>query len=127
MDLAESLACFNRAHAENVVSVARELGGFDCVLSGELNMQSSNDLAPLLDAALEDCGPGSRLVLDLSRVTYVASMGVGLLSTLMVKAERKSVTLVLLDVPPRVQKILEVLGLLAFFRIERSDGGRGPA
>jgi anti-anti-sigma factor len=127
MDLTERLAGFNRIHAENSVAIVRDLGGFDCVLSGELDMQTSNDLAPLLDAALEDCAPGSRFVLDLSRVTYVASMGVGLLSTLMVKAERKSIALVLLDVPPRVQKIMEVLGLLAFFRVERRDEGRGPA
>jgi anti-anti-sigma factor len=125
MDLAERLDGFNRSHAKETAAIARARGGFDVALSGELDMQTSNALTPLLEETLHECSPGSRLVLDLSRVTYIASMGVGLLSTLMVKAEQKSVTLVLLDIPPRVRTIMDALGLLSFFNEEKRSGGGG--
>jgi len=121
------LESFNRGHAGDPVTIARTREGFDVALSGELDMQASNDLSPLLEATLQECSAGARLVLDLSRVTYVASMGVGLLSTLMVKAARKTVNLVLLDIPPRVRQVMDVLGLLSFFVEERSPGKGGPA
>jgi anti-anti-sigma factor len=127
MNLGELLGSFNGTHAAEPVAIGRSREGFDVALSGELDMQASNDLAPLLDAVLQECSAGARLVLNLSRVTYVASMGVGLLSTLMVKAERKSVNLVLLDIPPRVRQIMDVLGLLSFFAEERSPGEGGSA
>jgi anti-anti-sigma factor len=124
MDLAERLDGYNKAKADKPVAIVRERGGFNIVLSGELDMQVSNDLAPLLNAALNECSSGSRIVLDMSRVTYIASMGVGLLTNLMAKAELRSVSLVLLDVPSRVRKILEVLGLLSFFTEETGDKER---
>jgi anti-anti-sigma factor len=122
MSLDKLLESYNGAHADKTVAIGRARDGFDVVLSGELDMQASNDLAPLLEAALQECSAGSRLVLDVSHVTYVASMGVGLLTTLMVKAERKSVNFVLRDIPPRVRNIMDALGLLSFFVEERSSG-----
>jgi anti-anti-sigma factor len=122
MDLAERLAAYNLEHAAEPAAIVRARGGFDVVLSGELDMKSSNDLAPLLDACLKECSAGSRLVLNLSRVTYIASMGVGLLANLMAKTEQNSVALVLLDVPPRVKGIMDALGLLSFFELE--DGAK---
>jgi anti-anti-sigma factor len=126
VDLAERLAAYNLEHSGEPAAVVRARGGFDVVLRGELDMKVSNDLAPLLDACLKDCSPGSRLALDLSRVAYIASMGVGLLANLMASAERQSVSLVLLDVPPRVRKIMEALGLLSFFDLEDGAGSPSP-
>jgi len=126
MGLAELLAAYNAAHGPDPAAVTRSPDGVLVLLSGELDMRVSNDLAPILDAALQDCSPGGRLLLDLSKVTYIASMGVGLLTNLMGKAERQSIRLVLVDIPPRVRKIMEVLGLMAFFNEERREGVEPP-
>jgi anti-sigma B factor antagonist len=127
MSLDLLLERFNGSRAGDPVTIARTREGFDVVLSGDLDMKASSDLSPLLEAVLQECSAGSRLALDLSHVSYVASMGVGLLSTLMAKAERKAVNLVLVDIPPRVRQIMDVLGLLSFFVEERSPGKGGPA
>jgi anti-anti-sigma factor len=126
MGIAEVLVPYNSRHAEAPVTVKSEdparlvLG-----LSGELDMKASNDLAPLLETALDLCPEGSRFVLDISKVGYVASMGVGLLANLLVSAERRRVSFALLDIPPRVRTIMDALGLLSYFHEERSPVAGG--
>jgi anti-anti-sigma factor len=121
MGFTENLASFNASHAGAPVEMrsGRE-GEIVLLLSGELDMKASGELTPLLESAVMECPERTRLLIDIHRVTYIASMGVGLLATLLSKAERKSVSLVLLDIPPRVRSIMEVLGLLSFFTEEKS-------
>ncbi len=121
MDLDEALRLYNEGHPNAKAALSRRAQGeLVLALAGELDMKASSDVAPLLEAALLECAARGRLVLDLSCVGYVSSTGVGLLSTLMVKAGRRTVTLVLLDIPPRVRAIMDALGLLSFFNVEGS-------
>lgn len=121
MDLDEALGLYNEGHPHTQAALTRREGGDLCLaLAGELDMKASSDVAPLLEAALSECAARGRLVLDLGCVGYISSTGVGLLSTLMVKAERRQVTLVLFNIPPRVRGIMDTLGLLSFFNVEGS-------
>jgi anti-anti-sigma factor len=122
MGFPEILASFNSSHGGSPVELReRDECRLKLALRGELDMKASSDLTPLLEAAVLECPPKGRLVLDLSLVNYISSTGVGLLSSILVKAEKRAVTLVLLDVPPRVRNIMETLGLLTYFTEERSS------
>jgi anti-anti-sigma factor len=124
MDFHEILEAYNERHPTVPVEIRREEPGLlELAILGELDMEASSGLKPLLEAALQYCPERGRLVLNLSHVAYIASMGVGLVSSLMVIAGKKSVSLILLDIPPRVRKIIETLGLLSFFNEERSSSG----
>jgi anti-sigma B factor antagonist len=122
MSFHEVLALYNSAHAGATVELRdREACRFVLALSGELDMKASSDLTPLLESAVLECPPKGRLVLDLSLVNYISSTGVGLLSSILVKAERRSVSLILLDIPPRVRNIMDTLGLMSYFTEEKSS------
>ncbi len=122
MALDELLREYNEGHPAGLVGSRRsECGDVVLELSGELEMKAATDIAPLLSAVLHECPARGRLVLDLRGVGYISSTGVGLLSTVMIAAERRSVRLVLLDMPARIRKIMDTLGLLSFFCLEESD------
>jgi anti-anti-sigma factor len=121
MGFDEILQRYNEGHPHALVGFARSEGGDIALsLSGELEMKASSDIGPLLDYALRECPARTRLVLDLRGVGYISSTGVGLLATLMVSADKRSITLVLLDIPPRVRNIMDTLGLTSFFNVEES-------
>jgi anti-anti-sigma factor len=121
MSLAEVLEQYNSAHRGAPVEIrAKEECLLQLALSGELDMKASSDLTPLLESAVLECPPKGRFVLDLSLVNYISSTGVGLLSSILVKSERRSVSLILLDIPPRVRNIMDTLGLMSYFTEEKS-------
>jgi anti-anti-sigma factor len=121
MLLDQALARYNESHPQALAETKYSSRGDILLgLSGDMEMKASSDMAPLLEAALLQCPGRGRLVLDLSRVGYISSSGVGLLSTTMIAAEKRSVAFVLLDIPPRVRSIMDTLGLLSFFNVEES-------
>jgi anti-anti-sigma factor len=121
MLLEQALASYNASHPQACVATRRSGSGEILLeLSGDMEMKASSDVAPLIEAAMLECPARGRLVLDLSRVGYISSTGVGLLSTTMIAAQRRSVAFVLLDIPPRVKGIMDTLGLLSFFNVEES-------
>ncbi len=120
MPLESLIGRYNELHPQARVEARKSVGQVGLSLSGELEMKVSNDLTPLLEAALFECPARGRLVLDLSGVGYISSTGVGLLATTMVAAEGRSITFVLLDIPARVRGIMDMLGLLSFFNLEES-------
>lgn len=124
MSLAETLASFNDRHSgRHIATRAGRDGEVIIGLSGELDMETAGELEPLLEAIIPTCPEHGRLILDLSRVGYIASTGVGLLTSLLVKAQALGISLILLDIPPRVRNIMNVLGLLPFFTQEWSENG----
>ena len=122
MGFPEILAAFNATHPGSLVGLRdRDECRLELALQGELDMKVSSDITPLLDAAVSDCPPKGRLILDLSLVNYISSTGGGLLSSILVKAQKREVSLILLDIPPKVRNIMDTLGLLAYFTEEKSS------
>jgi anti-anti-sigma factor len=119
MTLCEAVVAYNERHS--LAPVALRTPEQNCLalaLSGELDMQVSTALEPVLDAALRECPARGKIVLDLRLVGYISSTGVGLLATAMVEAGKRSVTLSLANIAPRVRNIIDTLGLLPFFHEE---------
>lgn len=123
MGFHEVLEAYNERNPSVPVEIRREEPGLlELAILGELDMEATSSLKPLLEAAVYHCPERGRLVLNLSHVAYIASMGLGLVSALMVLAGKKSVSLILLDIPPKVRKIIETLGMLPYFHEERTSG-----
>ena len=123
MDLGfdQELESYNERHPGALaVAHRRESGDIVLALGGELDMKASSEASPLLESALRECPSHGKLLLDMTRVGYVSSTGVGLLATTMVEANKLSIKLVLLNIPTRVWNIMNALGLLSFFAVEES-------
>jgi anti-anti-sigma factor len=117
----EVLRSYNELHPEARVETRRAKdGALVIALACDLEMKAAGEIAPLVEAALVECPARGRLLLDLHGVGYVASTGVGLLANTMVAAGKRSISFVLLDIPPRVSAIMDTLGLLSFFNVETS-------
>lgn len=117
MRIHELVPLHNSRHPASQVELRRTEGGeILLAISGELDMKVSTDLAPVLEAALFDCPSHSRFYLDMERVDYISSTGIGLLSSILMQGQKRSISLILVHVPPKVRNVMDVLGLLAFFR-----------
>lgn len=90
-------------------------------LHGRLDVRVAADLRLVLAAAVR-AGTGE-LVLDLAGLQAVDATGLGVLVGAHREAGRCSRTLVLLDVPDRVGRLLLVTRLHRVLRVERSAAG----
>jgi len=63
----------------------------------------------------------SRIILDLSKLNYISSAGIGAMMSLLQRLRRESGDLVLWRPSPKVFKILELLGFTGIFRIAATE------
>ena len=87
-----------------VARVEREAGRVLCALSGMLTYNSYNTFRPLLDA-VDTHGDGD-MVLDLGGLHFLDSNGLGMLLVLKERVSAAGRRLHLINVPPRVDKVL---------------------
>ncbi len=90
-------------------------GGSIVHLIGEVDLRTSPSLRSRLMHLLQD-NP-ARIVVDLTRVSYMDSSGVGTLVEAKRLVERKGGQLVLAGLQPRVRSVFEITQLHTFFRI----------
>jgi anti-sigma B factor antagonist len=83
------------------------------VMQPTIDAQSAWDLRPALLKALYTHGP--RLCVDLSRVTFIDSTGLGMLVGLLKEAREMDGEVRLLNAGREVQRILRVTGLETLF------------
>ena len=86
---------------------------------GRLNTASTPELHDQLRGAVRD--GGSRLVLDLSGVTYVDSMALSVFVSALKLARKEGGNLVLLRPTPPVRSLLEVTRLDRIFHIFKDE------
>lgn len=85
-------------------------GRATAVLEGEFDMAATFTVEPALERVLEE--PDVReLVVDLSRVTFVDSTGVGVLLRVHEESRRRRLELTLVPGPREVQRVFEIAGL----------------
>ncbi len=101
--------------------------GQRCELSaaGEIDLDVANQLAAMGLLSLNNTAATS-LVIDLAKVTFMDSTGLGALVTIRNASDKLSKDLSLRSVPDRVQKLLTVTGLDKAFTVD-ADDGRQPA
>jgi anti-sigma B factor antagonist len=87
-------------------------------LTGELDIGTSGPLERELDALLE--GGARRLVVDLLGITFLGSVGLGLLTRAAKRTRAIGGECVVVSDDPRILRVFEITGLDRAFRIERS-------
>jgi anti-sigma B factor antagonist len=88
-------------------------------LTGQLTVESEADLR---DAVRRHLDAGRlHLVLDLARVPYVDSCGLGTMVQAYVSAHRAGGSAKLMNITPRVRHLLSVTRLLTVFELYRPD------
>jgi anti-sigma B factor antagonist len=99
--------------------------GQQCELSaaGEIDLDVANQLAAMGLLSLNSTD-ATRLVIDLSKVTFMDSTGLGALVTIRNASDKLAKDLRLRSVPERVQKLLTVTGLDKAFTIDAGDERR---
>ncbi len=80
------------------------------VVAGDFDMQATFRVEPALERALDRPGL-SALEVDLSRLRFVDSTGIGVLLRVEAEARERGVTLTIHPPPPEVHRIFELSGV----------------
>jgi len=104
--------------AELDVSVGMLDGSALVTVSGEIDVYTSPLLQERLVEVLRD--GSSRIVLDLSEVTFLDSTGLGVLITALKRCRSADGDLILVTAQPNVLKVLEITGLNDVFDVQES-------
>jgi anti-sigma B factor antagonist len=80
------------------------------VLSGEFDMRATFTVEPALARVLEEPGL-RRLVVDLSRLSFIDSTGIGVLLRVQQESAARGIELVLVPGPDHVHRVFETTGL----------------
>ena len=83
--------------------------GVDLALNGDLDMSATFALEPILDRVLAD-NP-RELVLDMGRVAFVDSSGLGLLIATHERATNADVSMAITGAGPEIQRVFTIAGL----------------
>jgi anti-anti-sigma factor len=98
-------------------------GSADTVqLSGEFDMAATFTVEPALERMLER--PDLDLItLDLSAVTFIDSVGLGVVIRFSQEAEARGAVLRIVPGPPEVQRVFQTAGLAEVLPFDRSPAG----
>ena len=89
-------------------------------LQGSLDFASKQDMVDEAMAAVNRDGT-TAVALDLSGISFMDSTGLGAIVEISGAAEDAEVAFALIDPSPRVQRVLEMTGLMQRWVIETSD------
>ncbi len=90
-------------------------------------MVVSKECYELLDTLRDDIRAGrARVVLNLENLERINSTGVGIFASAFTATQRAEGSLVLVKVPDRIRRILEVAHLLSFLEISDSEEASFP-
>lgn len=93
-----------------ISSTASEGGGTCLAVEGEVDVSNASELRSALDAQLSSCA-GKELVVDLARVSYIDSTGIGVLVGAAHRASEASARLVVARPQKNVARVLGLLGV----------------
>lgn len=101
------------------ITIARfGVDSYVLALAGELDIGTSDRFEQELDSLLEN--GARRLVVDLLGITFLGSVGLGLLTRAAKRTRAIGGECVVVSDDPRVIRVFEITGLDRIFRIERS-------
>lgn len=96
-------------------------------LAGEIDIAAAPPLRAAAIDALEQSS-GDELILDLSRVTFMDSSGIGALVAIRNAASAKDQAVRIVDPSPAVRRMLELTALTAVFGLHEVDrAGSSPS
>lgn len=89
-------------------------------VAGEITIDNAQDLKEQAKSILDDMDQ-PLLIMDMERITFIDSSGIGFLIVLKARCEDKGKSLVLLRPSQQAAKILRLVQLDALFRIADSE------
>jgi anti-anti-sigma factor len=110
---------------EQVIEIRIDGGHVRAELFGDFDMRATFAVEPALEAALARPGLES-LEIDLSRLRFIDSTGIGVLLRLDGDARAQGVALSIVPAPPEVQRVFAVSGVeaaLPFAPLDLDDDG----
>jgi anti-anti-sigma factor len=97
--------------AGDVIDVTVQGGRTRAAIAGDFDMQATFAVEPALERAL-DRPDLSALEIDLSRLRFVDSTGIGVLLRVEAEARERGVAVSILPAPPEVHRVFEMSGVL---------------
>jgi len=95
------------------ISVEDRDGACWITLRGELDQQEVLDLKARFDQAVQSASGG--VVIDLSQVTFIGTLGIGLIVSTHQQLDQQGRTLKLAGVPASIEKTFETMSLADIF------------
>ena len=99
------------------ITTTREAGGTRVSVAGEVDVSCAPELREAVDAALADTAAGAELVVDLAKVPYIDSTGIGVLVGAAHRCSEAGATLVVARPQRNVARVLGLLGVGADLNI----------
>ncbi len=94
-------------------------GAVIVTIGGEITMENTPELKQEVEQAIK--GDYEHLILELSDVSFIDSSGIGFLVSMSTRVGNAGKSFELLKPSPQVTKTLELVQLIKYFRILRSD------
>ncbi|HEY9594933.1 MAG TPA: STAS domain-containing protein [Spirochaetia bacterium] len=113
----------NLKHFTADVTTTRDEDGLRVSLSGYLDGDSANSVITPLSSLVMGWSGAPKLVVDLSKLEYISSLGIGMLTTIAVSAHRRSIALTLCAPQPSVLHVLELLGIPRYIPVVMDEKG----
>jgi anti-anti-sigma factor len=112
-------------HRKEAIDVRAEGGTVTATVTGDFDMQATFAVEPALEDAL-DRPELDALEIDLSRLRFIDSTGIGVLLRVEAEARARGVALTIVPAPPEVQRVFVVSGVgdaLPFAPLDLDDDG----
>lgn len=97
------------------VTVDHSAEALTLVMAGEVDARNSQSLASWVAQVLDDAADVDTLVIDMERLSFVSSAGIGAFVTLLVRCQERSLGLELRNASQPVRSVFDVLGFSRFF------------
>ncbi|MBU0927042.1 MAG: STAS domain-containing protein [Spirochaetes bacterium] len=101
---------------------AMEPDGPRLSIAGSIDLESSKPIQDLLVWVIENQEGRSCLTVDMERVEYISSTGVGALTLALMAARKRDMRIKLRNIQPQVGSVFRLLGLLSYFETEETRG-----
>ncbi|WP_304241404.1 STAS domain-containing protein [Gracilinema caldarium] len=119
MDSNAAIAAYNQKHQFAELGIENiDEDTWEVTITGELDLQSSADAQTLLESLLEEMPSRSTLIINLEKLVYISSTGVGLFANLVVAANKRRIPVILKKLQPKVEQVFSLLGILSYFTIQ---------
>jgi stage II sporulation protein AA (anti-sigma F factor antagonist) len=89
-------------------------------IQGDFDLVSAAEFRQKVDMALDDLRP-RHLILDLSKVTFIDSSGLGVILGRLKKIQFKKGRMFLIGVKPAVRKVLNLSGIMPLLQICQNE------
>jgi anti-anti-sigma factor len=117
---AKGLSHFTARAEENLAK-----GSLTVYCGGYLDGDAANMMMSSMVSLIQTWAGGNRVVIDLSKLEYISSLGIGMLSTMVVTSHTRGITMNLQSPQPSVLHVLELLGIPQFIPILGYDPKAG--